>query len=81
MADRDAVPANDQQIVDRLTAGTILGRFSGEQQMVLRLAFHDGLTHLEIAEATVMPLGTVRSHLRRGLSRLRQEWEVEDATP
>lgn len=81
VAERDTVPAPDQQIVDRLTAGTILERLSDEQQMVLRLAFHDGLTHVEIAEATGTPLGTIKSHLRRGLGRLRQEWEVEDAAP
>lgn len=81
VADRDVVPPVDQQIVERLAAGTILERLSDEQQVVLRLAYYDGLTHLEIAEATGTPLGTIKSHLRRGLSRLRQEWEVEDATP
>lgn len=80
-ADRESVPGVDRQIVDRLATGTILGRLSDEQQEVLRLAYYDGLTHLEIAEATGTPLGTIKSHIRRGLSRLRQEWEVEDATP
>lgn len=43
----------------------------GEQQEVLRLAFMQGLTHDEIAGHLRMPLGSVKSRLRRGLARMR----------
>jgi RNA polymerase sigma-70 factor (ECF subfamily) len=43
-----------------------------EQQKVLKLAIYDGLTHEEIARATGFPLGTVKTHARRGLSRIRE---------
>jgi RNA polymerase sigma-70 factor (ECF subfamily) len=43
-----------------------------EQQRVLRLAIDQGLTHEEIARATGLPLGTVKTHARRGLIRLRE---------
>lgn len=42
------------------------------QRRVLILAIEQGLTHDEIAETTGLPLGTVKTHARRGLIRLRQ---------
>jgi DNA-directed RNA polymerase specialized sigma24 family protein len=42
----------------------------------LGLAFFRGLSHQEIAAATGMPLGTVKSHLRRALAALQGELTV-----
>ena len=42
-----------------------------EQQEVLNLAFFKGFTHDEIANHLSMPLGSVKSRLRRGLARMR----------
>ena len=42
-----------------------------EQRQALVLACQ-GLSHEEIAATTGMPLGTVKTHVRRGLSRVRQ---------
>ena len=44
---------------------------SPEQRQVLALSAGHGLSHAEIAERTGLPLGTVKSHARRGLVRLR----------
>ena len=43
-----------------------------EQQQVLRLSIVQGMSHQEISEATGMPLGTVKTHARRGLLQVRQ---------
>jgi RNA polymerase sigma factor (sigma-70 family) len=53
-------------------AAKALARLRPEQQRVLKLAIYDGLSHEQIAEATALPLGTVKTHVRRGLMRVRE---------
>jgi len=48
-----------------------LGKLRPAEQAVLRMSV-SGLTHREIAERSDMPLGTVKSHARRGLERVRK---------
>jgi RNA polymerase sigma-70 factor (ECF subfamily) len=43
---------------------------SAAQQRMVQLAFYRGLSHPEIAAETGLPLGTVKSHLRRALQAL-----------
>lgn len=50
-----------------------LAQLKPEEQRVLRLSIYDSLSHAAIAEYTGLPLGTVKSHLRRGLDSLRQK--------
>ena len=60
-----------EQTLARVESSTALHRalqhLSGERYALLRLAFFEGLTHEEIAAAVGMPLGTVKSHVRRAL--------------
>ena len=47
-----------------------------EQQQIIQLAVYDGHTHQSIADAMGLPLGTVKTHLRRGLLRVREAMEA-----
>ena len=49
-----------------------LGALSPEQRRCIELAFYEGLTHTQIAERLKAPLGTVKSRILLGMSKLRQ---------
>jgi RNA polymerase sigma-70 factor (ECF subfamily) len=49
-----------------------LDTLSQDQRRVIVLATRDGLTQEEIAESTGLPLGTVKTHTRRALLRVRE---------
>ena len=53
-----------------------LASLSAERRELVGLAFLQGLSHGEISERTGLPLGTVKSHLRRALQQLRAHLEV-----
>lgn len=43
-----------------------------EQRQVLQLSIYQGLSHQEISNLTGMPIGTVKTHARRGLLQIRE---------
>jgi RNA polymerase sigma-70 factor (ECF subfamily) len=50
-----------------------LSELADDVRLCVVLAYHEQMTHTEIAEFTGLPLGTVKSHIRRGTSRLQRE--------
>lgn len=70
----DTGPGPDQ-VADHALFALITRRalagLSDAQRQVLRMAYFRDLSHRDIADMLQLPLGTVKSHCRRGLSRLR----------
>lgn len=50
---------------------TVLRQLPPEQMTVIGLAFFGGMTHEQIAQKHDIPLGTVKTRIRRGMQRLR----------
>lgn len=81
LAARDPAPEEADLVADSIVVTGGLAELNDVQARALRLAFYDDLTHRQIAERLDLPLGTVKSHLRRGLQHLRQSLEVSDEAP
>jgi RNA polymerase sigma factor (sigma-70 family) len=66
-----------EQILAQFQSGSAVHRalstFSTQRRHLIGLAFFQGLTHEEIAAVVGMPLGTVKSHVRRALAVLQGE--------
>ena len=66
---------DDQALVDRVVVRHVVDELPEPRRTILRLAFWDDLTGAQIAERLGMPLGTVKSHVRRGLLQLQSRLE------
>jgi len=79
-----AVRANAEQPLavdaelDEVLLSYELETLGDPRRTIMALAFMDGRTHEQISEQLDMPLGTVKSHIRRSLITLRNRWEVTD---
>ena len=65
-------------LADRMLVAALIRDLPVAQREVLSLTFWDDLTQTEIAERLGLPLGTVKSHSRRGLEALRQRLNGEE---
>ncbi|MCF3134909.1 sigma-70 family RNA polymerase sigma factor [Streptomyces olivochromogenes] len=76
----DARTGQPEDALDRVLVRHELAGLPAAQRRVLCLAFYEDLTQPQIAARTGWPLGTVKSHARRGLHRLRHRLEQQTRT-
>lgn len=53
---------------------TLIAQLPSEQIQVIELAFFQGMTHSEMAQALNLPLGTIKTRVRLGLQKLKTLW-------
>jgi RNA polymerase sigma-70 factor (ECF subfamily) len=77
----ESLPADERldervdRIAERMEVARALAELPERSREVIGLAYVHGLTHHEIAERTGIPLGTIKSDIRRGLLTLRDRME------
>ena len=57
---------------EAMDLNSALSLLSPAVRLCIALSYHEGMSHGEIAAATQLPLGTVKSHIARGTARLRE---------
>ena len=80
-ADEDSVELSTEAEVERtsdqMLVADALRELPERSREVIMLAYFHDLTHPQIAERTNIPLGTVKSDIRRGLARIRRHLETQ----
>ena len=75
LAERVAAPERtDVEVARREEAREVrgaLGELPTEQRQVIELSYFGGFTHVQIASMLEVPIGTVKSRMRLGLTKLR----------
>lgn len=66
---------------DRIDLEAALSALSKSERICVSLCFGAGLTHAEAAEVLGAPIGTVKSHVKRGLEKLRKRMGADVAAP
>ena len=74
-----AVPQYEKDLDEKRRAEkvrAVMVSLSPQQKKAIELAYFEGLSHSEIADALKEPLGTVKSWIRNGLLRLKEELQA-----
>lgn len=72
-------PHGELNAARRMDLDDALKTLSEAERLCVSLCFGAGLSHAEAAEALDAPLGTVKSHVKRGLDKLRSRLAPEAA--
>jgi RNA polymerase sigma factor (sigma-70 family) len=67
-----SVAAPRAAVSEQLDLDAALAQLPRAVRLCIVLAYSEGMSHAEISETALIPLGTVKSHITRGSMRLRQ---------
>jgi len=73
--------AEQDMISEAMDLDRALATLADAERLCIILSYHARMTHREVAEFTDLPLGTVKSHIRRGTQRLQQLLSAYRETP
>lgn len=76
-AGSDDVAEQVERRLDAKRVSQALGRLSEPQREALTLAYYGGYSQTEIAALVGAPLGTIKTRMRDGMTRMRRELEVQ----
>ncbi|MCD1287577.1 MULTISPECIES: sigma-70 family RNA polymerase sigma factor [unclassified Brevibacterium] len=69
----------EQTVIDRAESDRTVSALKGlpeDQSRPIVMAFYQGLTHAQISQTLKVPLGTIKSRIRDGMKKLREELEA-----
>ena len=78
LAENAVTEADADDYVDSLKLKRQIAALPPVQARLIRLSFFEGKSHQEISTQLQMPLGTVKSHLRRAFLRLKDDLGVRE---
>jgi RNA polymerase sigma-70 factor (ECF subfamily) len=70
------IPATVEDDTEVSIVERVLAEMDPEHQKVLSMSLYEGYSHSEIAERLSLPLGTVKTRVRRGLIHIRQQLNI-----
>lgn len=70
-----------QTYIEAKEAVQHLNRLDPQQRQVIQMSIYGGMSQSEIAEECGLPLGTVKSHIRRGFQKIRDSFPIEVKNP
>lgn len=77
----DIIAASQDYASFSIDLDRALSALTDRERLCIVLSYNEGMTHDEIAQLSQLPLGTVKSHIRRGTNRLRQSLTAYRETP
>jgi RNA polymerase sigma factor (sigma-70 family) len=83
----EGIAAQNPDPVNRVTENVevqnvvrVLEEMQPEHREILTLSIYQGYSHSEIADRLSMPLGTVKTRVRRGLIHIREQLQLDEST-
>ena len=74
---REHDPVSSEDAVRMAEVAGLLSMLSQQERVVMVLCYAHGYSHAEISEIVDLPLGTVKSHIRRGRLKILDKIELE----